>query len=419
VWRWVTYQAPDLVVEVRAGNEMTIQAATAPGTARSESIPAGSLVAALADGSNGSGPGAVDAMLVTARASDGAAVMRDVLARAPDRRSPLHTAIGQRISRDPLAVARVLARRYPETPGMNYIPAVAWVHTLKLASLTGDESLRAKVLQQVQPWLGGEKPLFGDRVQLNAVAGTMVFAELAKSRDANADRAAKLAGDGNTRATAEKAPGVPQHGFGWTDDMFMATVVPARTGSPQALDAAARMLVEYAGRLQRPDGLFNHAADAPAAWGRGNGFAALGLMETLTALPASHPSRASVLAVYRRQMAGMKAQQAPDGMWRQVVDIPGSYREESVTALTLTAMARGIRLGWIDKSYVPVVQRAWRGLLAHVPDDGTVVDVCTSTGAGPTRRYYLDRAAVTGADDRGGAMALGAALEIHELNRSR
>jgi rhamnogalacturonyl hydrolase YesR len=111
----------------------------------------------------------------------------------------------------------------------------------------------------------------------------------------------------------------------------------------------------------------------------------------------------------------MKAQQAPDGMWRQVVDVPGSYREETVTALIVTAMARGVRLGWIDKSYVPIVERGWRALLAHVLDDGTLVDVCVSTGAGPTRRYYLDRAAISGSDDRGGAMALGAAIEIHEL----
>jgi rhamnogalacturonyl hydrolase YesR len=414
VWRWVTYQAPDLVVEVRAGQQMKIQ-----GAEQSDSLPAGSLAAAVAAGSNGSGLGPVPAVLVTARESDGARMMRDVLSRAPDRRSTLREAIGHRISREPLALARVLAGRYPEAPGMNYIPALAWVHTLKLASITGDDSLRAKVLQQVQPWVAGGKPLFGDRIQLNVVAGTMIFAELARSRDRTSEAAATLAAEGVARAAAEKAPGVSQYGAGWTDDMFMATVVPARMANSQALDTSARLLTEYARRLQRPDGLFNHAADAPAAWGRGNGFAAFGLIETLAALPESHPARASILGIYRRLMAAMKTRQAPDGMWRQVVDIPGSYREESVTAQTLTAMARGIRLGWIDTSYMPVVQRAWRALLAHVLDDGTVVDVCTSTGAGPTRRYYLDRPAILGADDRGGAMALGAALEMYELSTSR
>ena len=40
-----------------------------------------------------------------------------------------------------------------------------------------------------------------------------------------------------------------------------------------------------------------------------------------------------------------------------------------------------------------------------------MIEVCASTGAGPTKRYYLDRPATTG-DDRGGAMALMAALEV-------
>jgi rhamnogalacturonyl hydrolase YesR len=72
-------------------------------------------------------------------------------------------------------------------------------------------------------------------------------------------------------------------------------------------------------------------------------------------------------------------------------------------------------MGWLDRSYVQTVQRAWRALAVHVVGDGTLVDVCAGTGAGPTTRYYFDRPAVTGADDRGGAMALLAAMEMFEL----
>ncbi|MGE0043647.1 MAG: glycoside hydrolase family 88 protein, partial [Vicinamibacterales bacterium] len=89
-----------------------------------------------------------------------------------------------------------------------------------------------------------------------------------------------------------------------------------------------------------------------------------------------------------------------------------------VTAMTLTAMARGVRLGWLDAgTYRPVVDRAWAGLSARIAADGALVDVCTGTGAGPTRDYYLDRAAIFGPDDRGGAMALTAALEMAALQR--
>jgi len=196
--------------------------------------------------------------------------------------------------------------------------------------------------------------------------------------------------------------------------MFMATSVLARSGQ---IDLAAWQLIEYAALLQTASGIFVHGQDGPVAWGRGNGFAALGLMEALTVLELSHPAHANVLDIYDRQMAGLRAMQAPDGMWRQIVDEPGSYREETATAMILAAMARGIRLGWLDRSSLPVVERAWRALSAHIVEDGTLVDVCSGTGAGPTKRYYFDRPAIDGPDDRGGAMALLAAMEVYDLNK--
>jgi rhamnogalacturonyl hydrolase YesR len=79
--------------------------------------------------------------------------------------------------------------------------------------------------------------------------------------------------------------------------------------------------------------------------------------------------------------------------------------------MILTAMTRGIRRGWLDRSYAQAADRAWRALAAHITEDGGLVDVCSGTGAGPTARYYFDRPAIEGADDRGGAMALVAAME--------
>jgi unsaturated rhamnogalacturonyl hydrolase len=379
--RWVTFQVPDLVIGVGdAGPPEPV------GIPRNAGIPAERLAAEL--------PG--------------------MLRFARDRRGPLQETMAARLRRQPLDIARLLAKRYPETPSISYIPSVSWVSTLRLSTISGDASLRQKVLDQTTPWVSGEKKMFGDRIQLTAVAGAMVFAELSTLNAGEAP--GTLASEAAALAAAFKPDGVAQYGQGWTDDMFMASSILSRTGH---VDDAAKLLASYAARLQRPDGLFNHAVDGPAAWGRGNGFAALGLMEALTAMPEQHPSRPALLEIYRRHMAAVKAQQAPDGMWREVVDDPAAYREETATAMLLGAMARGIRLGWIDRSYAPLVERAWRGLAAHVADDGTVIDVCTGTGAGPTPRYYFDRAAITGADDRGGAMALFASIEMYEFSRMR
>ena len=334
------------------------------------------------------------------------------------QRSRLHDTIAARVARDPAALATLLAAKYPVTPGISYIPALSWVGALRLAESTGDASLRDKVKRELQPWLSGAQPLFGERILLTSVAGTIVFSELARRGDTDA---AALADRGVALAAARKNDGTAEHGQGWTDDMFMAGSILSRESvrarRPSNLDAAAGLMIDYSKRLQRADGLFNHATDGPAAWGRGNGFAAFGLIEVLTALPERHPLRAQLLDVYRRLMAAARNQQSPDGTWREVIDEPGAYREETATAMLTTAIARGVRLGWLDASYRDTIDRGWRAVAAHVADDGTVVDVCTSTGVGPTKRYYLDRAAVTGADDRGGAMALVAAMEVAELRR--
>jgi hypothetical protein len=372
VWRWTTYQAPDLVVEFRG----EASAAEAPD----------SLTAALRDqGPAGLSP--VRAKLLPASATHDELALALSIASEPSRlpRSGLRDAIAKRVARQPIDIARLLAGRYPAAPAISYIPALAWINTLKLSTLAGDQTLRAKVLAQIP-----------------------------QADPANA-AARRLAIEGAEAALKEKDGGVPQYGQGWTDDMFMTAAILARTGSMpdrgRDLDRAAQLLIAYAGRLQQPDGIFNHATDGPAAWGRGNGFAAFGLMETLTWLPAAHSSRAALLAIFAKQMKGLAAWQAPDGMWREIIDRPGAYREETATAMILTAMTRGMRRGWLDRSYEPVADRAWRALAAHITEDGGLVDVCSGTGAGPTARYYFDRPAIEGPDDRGGAMALVAAME--------
>jgi rhamnogalacturonyl hydrolase YesR len=205
---------------------------------------------------------------------------------------------------------------------------------------------------------------------------------------------------------------------GWTDDMFMASAVLSR--APGRGAAVGPLLTSYAAKLQRPDGLFVHAVDGPYAWGRGNGFALLGVTEALTYMPANWSERSQVLEIYRKHVTALAGFQSDDGSWRQVVDEPTSYRELTVTAMTVAAMARGVRLGLIDRqTYLPVINRGWAAVAARVNPDGTVKDVCSGTGVGPTKEYYLNRPAVNGADDRGGAMGLLAAIEMETLNRAR
>ncbi len=447
VWRWTTMQAPTIVIDVRAGTATSWSANAAAtgilpgppqvqGGSAAQSPTPGSFISALADTGTGSAWSMpVPALRLDVAGDKAIKAIGGVLPRAARTASPLRAALVARAARAPLDVARLLAPKYPAQPIMSYIPALSWSGALRLARITGEASFRDKPIAEMTPFVSGAKPAIAEPYLLTSLAGHLALSDWGE-----------LEGNGEAAAVARKGAdfilpqgsGIRDQGSAsrdqssgetvrfpraWTDDMFMAVSVLARVaarskGDDRYAAAAGRLLTTYAEQLQRPDGIFMHAKEGPHAWGRGNGFAAFGLMEALTYLPASSPDRPRVLQSYQSLMKGLIGHQAPDGMWRQVVDEPGSYREFTVTAMVVTAMARGVRLGWLDGSYRPVVERAWRGLLARIAEDGSLMDVCTGTGSGPTKDYYLNRAGITGPDDRGGAMGLTAALEIEELARA-
>lgn len=319
--------------------------------------------------------------------------------------------------RDPLEVAKVLAARYPTQPIMSYIPALAWSGQLRLSALTGDAQWREKALNDIRAFTSGQTSAITEPARLTSLAGALAFFDAATFAD---DRTAGNLAGKIAISLVPDAPGkYVNFATGWTDDMFMAGAVLSRVGSETTTHRALHLLlVAYAKKLQRPDGLFIHAENGPHAWGRGNGFALLGLTEALTHLPSTWQGRTEVLDIYQRLLAALAKQQSDDGSWRQVVDEPTSYRELTVTAMTVAALARGIARGWIDRqTYEPIVNRGWQAVAARVNGDGTVRDVCSGTGAGPTKDYYLNRPVVNGADDRGGAMALLAAIEMISLKR--
>ncbi|MCC6990000.1 MAG: glycoside hydrolase family 88 protein [Acidobacteria bacterium] len=425
LWRWITMLAPDLVIEVRRGDTLAWRAnALAKGRVTgSADASSTSLAGALGTGAPG-GLAPVAALEVSGPPADVTKAVRELLdGRPTPSPSPLGRMLVARQVRSPLDIARMLAARYPASPIMSYIPALSWSGALRLSQLTGDPQYRDRAVAQMTPFLTGEKPAIAEPFLLTSLAGHQAFFDLAElTGNAQADALARKAADAILGAGPDE---IVKYATSWTDDMFMATSVLARaakrTGEARYADAVARLLTTYATRLQRDGRIFVHAESGPHAWGRGNGFAAFGLMEALTHLPETWAARPQVLDSFRRLMDGMRRHQAPDGAWQQVVDEPGTYREFTVTAMTVAAMARGLRLGWLDRSFDEVVERGWRAVQVRITETGDLVDVCTGTGAGrnATREYYLTRPALTGPDDRGGAMALTAALEMHALRAPR
>lgn len=182
----------------------------------------------------------------------------------------------------------------------------------------------------------------------------------------------------------------------WIDDMYMVTILQVQayraTGDKKYLDRAAREMTAYLDKLQQPNGLFYHAPDAPFFWGRGNGWVAAGMAELLRSLPMDHPQRAQIMAGYKAMMKALIALQAPNGMWRQLLDHPEAWPESSSTGMFTFAMITGVKNGWLDKTtYGQAARKGWLALLSHLDANADVTDVCEGTGRKDDLNYYLER----------------------------
>jgi unsaturated rhamnogalacturonyl hydrolase len=108
-------------------------------------------------------------------------------------------------------------------------------------------------------------------------------------------------------------------------------------------------------------------------WSRGNGWVFAGLARVLSEMPADYPSRARYVAQFREMAQAIVVLQGSDGLWRPGLLDAASYPlpENSGSAFFAFGFAYGINAGILDRdTYLPVVEKAWSGLLSHVYEDG-------------------------------------------------
>lgn len=220
----------------------------------------------------------------------------------------------------------------------------------------------------------------------------------------------------------EKTPGTV-----WADDLFMSTPYLMRmgvvTGDKQYFDDAAQQVVNFKGYLQDTQtGLYRHGwydlgkRQSAVAWGRANGWVIWATSEILRFLPTSHPLREEIVRIYRRHLKAIVAYQAPSGLWHQVLDRPDSYEETSCTAMYLIGMARGLRLGILDTSFVRPMTRAWSGLQTRISNDGIVKDICRGTEMSDDPEYYFRRERFDN-DPRGLGAVITACVEMMQFEK--
>ena len=187
----------------------------------------------------------------------------------------------------------------------------------------------------------------------------------------------------------------------WPDDLYMGGVFLVRWGvynhDQKFIDDAANQIIHQAALEADTDGLWFHGyfekdkKHAPFKWGRGNGWVTVTLVETLSAMPENDPLRPQLIEILKNQIEGLKKVQAPDGMWRQVLDKPELWEETSCTAMFAYGIARAVNRGWIDASNMAVARKAFAGIAKQVTADGGVNGTCQGTNIGQDLDFYVKR----------------------------
>ena len=452
LWRWIGMQAPDLVVclsfreqehwwtpvgDKSAVSWLTVALqksnSTRPQNGKSTRSPAKS-ARSLTDALLKIAPcntGTIPAITAIRKADNPQPVrlLKDLLEGIKQTKftgpSPARKELQSRVDRQPLQIARQLAKVYGhDLSSVQYIPALALVGRIWLGELTDDPSQRADVKRIVSPYVSDGKPSLPENFGGSHLAGHLIFSELARTANDPDEKAHYLklvrrAADTGFDAKGEMKEAMPAHSE-MSDAVFMGCPIlveaGVQTGERKYIDMAQRHFQFMRERVLRDDGIYRHSPLCETAWGRGNGFPALGVAWSLSALNKDDPAFQVLLKEFQNHMAALVKHQDPTGMWHQVIDDPGSYRELSCTCMITFAMIRGVRSGWLDETrYRPVIDKAFRAIKTRIAADGTLVDVCTGTGKQKTLRDYYDRKAILGRDARGGAMALLVTTEMARL----
>lgn len=167
--------------------------------------------------------------------------------------------------------------------------------------------------------------------------------------------------------------------------------------------------------------LFRHACDVSRkerwsdkqtgqslhSWGRAMGWYAMAFVDALEFIPKHEVGRDSMLVVFNH-LANMvkRLQDAKTGLWYQVLDKSGekgNYLESSCSAMFVYALFKGVRLGYLDASYLSVAKKGYRGILKHfieVDKNGlvTITQACAVAGLGGKvyrsgdYNYYINEA---------------------------
>lgn len=312
----------------------------------------------------------------------------------PDDPGPLATDLSPEIKRTAIfkAMKKVADWQLTAAEGhynIQWTYAALYDGLLAASKTTGDPRYHDRVLDIARQnhWELG--PRFGhaddDAIGLSYLT---LYAEahdpamLAPTRE-NLDKLMARPEDANT----SRLPMADNILWWWCDSLYMAPPVLAQLsqaiGDRRYLEFMDRQwslttaaLYDKSEHLYYRDKRFPTMREANGQkifWSRGNGWVLAGLALVLERMPANDPLRAKYVKLFQDMAKRISGLQPADGVWSASLLDPDAYAmpEVSGTGFFTFAMAWGINHHLLERrKYMPVVSRAWRGMITHVYEDG-------------------------------------------------
>lgn len=165
------------------------------------------------------------------------------------------------------------------------------------------------------------------------------------------------------------------------------------TGEQLHVDQGASELLGYARTLQdEASGLLRHGHEKYAGvngafWARGNGWALMGLIETLEVLPRAHPDFAELHQRLTALVEALAGRQDAGGLFHTVLTDDATYLETTLAAMLAASLPLAIDHALVDARHTTMATRARAAVLAHVDDDGALQLVSDATPVGEHHVY--------------------------------
>ena len=296
----------------------------------------------------------------------------------------------RRITAELRRAADAQIKAYGAHVDTTWLGGTFWNGLADLQHLTGSKRYAAIMLAAGKKAGFREHPRFHSRIFAdNFCIGRLYEADFQLTHDPAMLAAIRASAD--KLGTLNNATVLPHHRIPWfwCDALFMAGPVLTKL-AVLTHDRAyvhtmnvnwARtqaLLYDSAQQLFFRDPHFLHAHDPDGHrifWSRGNGWVVAALAENLKYLPSDAPQRKGYESLLKRMAARLAKLQPPDGLWTPSLTDPAWFPlpESSGTALDCYAMAWGVRHGILDrKKFLPVIKRAWAGLLKCQMSSGLI-----------------------------------------------